>query len=174
MINLVHVYGHISRKATIKSISCNVFPNFLYWCTKIIRSTDWKTRPDLKKHFTYSKYYMEIEEVSGKKSKDVMDNLDLDASEEKKSLLYLLNDNDSDADIGITSSTSGPKKIQWQHDEKKGRRRKALQEKDVPLEKHQRLKKELMERKMERYKEAQNYHGKVSLSDFRNYEKLTT
>ncbi|XP_046843927.1 serine/threonine-protein kinase/endoribonuclease IRE2-like [Xenia sp. Carnegie-2017] len=36
-----------------------------------------------------------------------MDNLDLDASEEKKSLLFLLNDNDSDADIGITS-TSGP------------------------------------------------------------------
>ncbi|XP_046845649.1 uncharacterized protein LOC124439467 [Xenia sp. Carnegie-2017] len=31
------------------------------------------------------------------------------ASEEKESLLYLLNDNDSDADIGITSSTSGPK-----------------------------------------------------------------
>ena len=32
------------------------------------------------------------------------------ASEEKKSLLYLLNDNDSYADIGITSSTSGPSK----------------------------------------------------------------
>ncbi|XP_046844115.1 uncharacterized protein LOC124438160 isoform X2 [Xenia sp. Carnegie-2017] len=31
------------------------------------------------------------------------------SSEEKKSLLYLLNDNGSDADIGITSSTSGPK-----------------------------------------------------------------
>ncbi|XP_046844584.1 uncharacterized protein LOC124438466 [Xenia sp. Carnegie-2017] len=120
-----------------------------------------------------------------------MDNLDLDASEEKKSLLLLLNDNGSDADIGITSSTSGPnktEKIQRRHVgwhshfvlhigvEKKGRRRKdltdiqeyrylknairtlkvpkALQAKDMPLEKHQRLKKELMERKIERYKEV--------------------
>ncbi|XP_046843766.1 uncharacterized protein LOC124437869 isoform X4 [Xenia sp. Carnegie-2017] len=55
-------------------------------------------------------------------------------------------------------------------EEKKGRRRKAiralkvpkaLQEKDVPLEKQQRLKKELMKRKMEQYKKVQWTHKKI-------------
>ncbi|XP_046844112.1 uncharacterized protein LOC124438159 [Xenia sp. Carnegie-2017] len=95
------------KEGNYKKYFLQHFPDLPLRVHKIIRSTDWKTRPDLKKHFTYTEYHVKIEEVSGKKSKEVMDNLDLDASEEKKSLLYLLNDNDSDADIGITS-TSGP------------------------------------------------------------------
>ncbi|XP_046844107.1 uncharacterized protein LOC124438155 [Xenia sp. Carnegie-2017] len=54
------------------------FPELPLLVHKIIRSTDWKTRPDLKKHFTYTVDHVKIEEVSGKKSKEVMDNVYLD------------------------------------------------------------------------------------------------
>ncbi|XP_046844562.1 uncharacterized protein LOC124438452 [Xenia sp. Carnegie-2017] len=70
------------KEGNYKEYFMQRFPELPLLVHKIIRSTDWKTRPDLKKHFT--------------------------TSEERKSLLYLQNDNDSDADIGITSSTSGP------------------------------------------------------------------
>ncbi|XP_046843920.1 uncharacterized protein LOC124437968 [Xenia sp. Carnegie-2017] len=64
-------------------------------------------RPALKKHFANSAHPVKREEGKGKKSKAVIDYVDLNASEEKKSLLYPPNDNDSDADIAI-KSTSGP------------------------------------------------------------------
>ncbi|XP_046862174.1 serine/threonine-protein kinase/endoribonuclease IRE1-like isoform X2 [Xenia sp. Carnegie-2017] len=57
------------------------FPELPLLVHKIIRSTDWKTRPDLKKHFTSTKLVEQLEEINGKKSEDINDDMDLDEIE---------------------------------------------------------------------------------------------
>ncbi|XP_046843893.1 serine/threonine-protein kinase/endoribonuclease IRE2-like isoform X2 [Xenia sp. Carnegie-2017] len=66
------------KEGNYKKYFLQHFPDLPLRVHKIIRSTDWKTRTDLEKHFTCTEHHVKIEEVSGKKSKDVMDNFDLD------------------------------------------------------------------------------------------------
>ncbi|XP_046844559.1 uncharacterized protein LOC124438451 isoform X3 [Xenia sp. Carnegie-2017] len=66
------------KEGNYKKYFLQHFPDLPLRVHKIIRSTDWKTRTDLEEHFTYTVDHVKIEEVSGKKSKDVMDNFDVD------------------------------------------------------------------------------------------------
>ncbi|XP_046843883.1 uncharacterized protein LOC124437960 isoform X2 [Xenia sp. Carnegie-2017] len=66
------------KEGNYKKYFLQHFPDLSLRVHKIIRSTDWKTRTDLEEHFTYTVDHVKIEEVSVKKSKDVMDNVYLD------------------------------------------------------------------------------------------------
>ncbi|XP_046844109.1 uncharacterized protein LOC124438156 isoform X2 [Xenia sp. Carnegie-2017] len=69
------------KQGNYKKYFLQCFPELPLLVHKIIRTTDWKTRPDLKKYFTNTKLVEQLEEINGKKSEDINGDMDLDEIE---------------------------------------------------------------------------------------------
>ncbi|XP_046844105.1 uncharacterized protein LOC124438154 [Xenia sp. Carnegie-2017] len=113
------------KEGNYKEYFMQRFPELPLLVHKIIRSTDWKTRPDLKKHFTNDNNSEVIIGVSPSTSKpDADDNLDehlwmntsiSEASKKRKPSVCQSNDNDSFEDSdAIPSLEKGKQRLEVQ------------------------------------------------------------